>query len=349
MVRALEAGPERIPADDVAGQLRWLRLHRLLAVSPLLYRHGVISRQVDSLARELAAHKPAVSRAQLEEERRVFARLVDAGIPALALKGVRLAYTVYENPAQRARTDLDLLVAPRAIAQARSLIESLGYRPQFTIEGGTPKDQEAWLRDGADGQFMIDLHWKVRNHPCLKDRLGFEEQWEASIALPGLAEGARGHASGHALLNASMHWFDCIYADRYPVIWLLDKDLLWRDMDDAQREAVCALSIEKGLSALLGESLRLARELFDTPVADELIDELARAGRSRTPTRLIEMRNRRFRAPFFALSCEKGLHNKLRRLHQWVVPSAAHMRQRFPHGSRLGLLGLYWRRIRRRL
>ena len=349
MVRALEADSERIPANDLAEQLRWLRVHRLLAVSTLLRRRGLIARQVDFLARGLEERKPTVAADQLAEERRVFTALVAADLPVLALKGACLAYTIYSDPAQRPRSDVDILVASDALERTRSVIESLGYRPQFTIEGGSPKEQEAWLLDGADRQFMIDLHWKVRNHPCLKDRLTFREQWEASTAVPWLVDGARGHGNAHALLNASMHWFDCIYADRYPLIWLLDKDLLWRAMGAVQREAVCELAIDRGLSALLGESLRLTRAVFDTPADDELIDELMLAGRGRTPTRLIDMRNRRFRASLFALSCEKGAANKLRRLRQWVIPPPAHMRQRFPQGSRAGLVGLYWRRIRRRI
>lgn len=349
MVRTLTAGPEHIPADDVAAQLRWLRQHRLVALSGLLRQRGMISADVASLARGFETGNPTVGEAQMAEERRVFAALVAADVPALALKGARLAHTVYPDPAQRPRTDIDVLIAPDTLASARSVLGSLGYEPQFTIEGGSPKEQEAWLRSSPDGSFMIDLHWKLRNHPCLKDRFDFEEQWKASIPLPGLCEGARGHESGHALLNASMHWFDCIYADRYPLIWLLDKDLLWRSMNDSERRAVCRLADERGLAGLLAESLRLARAAFDTPVEDARLDELARAGRGRTPTRLVELRDRRFRAPLFALACEKGMQRKLRRLRQWVVPPAAHMRQRFPDGSRLGLVGLYWRRIRRRL
>jgi hypothetical protein len=332
-----------------AEQLRWLRLHRLTGVSGLLAQRGLISTDVDALARGLVARKPVVGAAQLAEERRVFAGLASAAVPALALKGARLAWTIYEHPAQRPRSDIDVLVPPEAVAQARTALEALDYRPLNPVAGGTPIEQEAWIHDGAHGRSMIDLHWKLRNHPCLRDRLGFDEQWAAAIALPGLCEGARGQSAGHTLLNASMHWFDSIHAERYPLIWLLDKDLLWRGMGEEDRRAVCELADARGLAGLLGESLRLTRAAFGTPIDDDVIEQLALAGRGRTPTRLIALRHRRLRAFWFALSCEQGLRDKLWRLRQSVFPPAEHMRRRFPGGSRLGLPGLYWQRIRRRL
>ncbi|WP_376696600.1 nucleotidyltransferase family protein [Wenzhouxiangella sp. EGI_FJ10305] len=349
MVRSLKAGPERIPAHDVAGQLRWLREHRLVALSGLLQQRGMISADVASLARGFEANKPTVGEAQMAEEKRVFAGLASAAVPALALKGARLAWSIYDHPAQRPRTDMDVLVAPKAVAQGRTALESLDYRPLNPVAGGTPIEQEAWIHDGAHGRSMVDLHWKLRNHPCLRDRLDFDEQWAEAIALPGLCEGARGQSAAHALLNASMHWFDSIHGERYPLVWLLDKDLLWRGMNEEEHGAVCELAGERGLAGLLAESLRLTRAAFATPIDDDVIDQLIRAGQGRTPTRLIALRHRRLRAFWFALWCEKGLRDKLWRLRQSVLPPAEHMRRRFPGGSRLGLPGLYWQRIRRRL
>lgn len=332
-----------------AEQLRWLRLHRLIGVSELLTRRGMIPADVGGLARELARQRPSVGAAQLAEERRVFSGLVSSGIPALALKGVRFAWTIYEHPEQRPRTDIDVLVHSEAVAKARAALTALGYRPLNPVAGGTPIEQEAWIHESSGELGMVDLHWKLRNHPCLRNRLTFDEQWATAIALPDLCEGAYGQSAVHTLLNASMHWFDSIYAERNPLVWLLDKDLLWREMSVVERNTACELACERGLSGLLAESLRMARAAFDTPVEDDQIEELARASHGRTPTRLIAVRDRPTKAFLFALACENGYRNRTRRIWRWLFPPSEHMRKRFPDGSRLGLTGLYWRRVRRRI
>ena len=133
------------------------------------------------------------------------------------------------------------------------------------------------------------------------------------------------------------------------MLWLLYKALLWRAMsDDASSQAV-ELAGERGLGGLLAESLTLTRAAFTTPIDDDVIETLKAAGRGRTPTRLIDVRNRRLGAQWFAVTCERGLKRKARRLRESLLPPAEHMRERFPDSSRLGLPGLYWRRIRQRL
>lgn len=127
-----------------------------------------------------------------------------------------LARTIYADPAQRPRTDLDVLVPPARVEQARTALEALGYRPMYAVAGGSPLEQEAWIRSHDGRQSMVDLHWKLRNHPCLRERFDFDEQWACAVAVPGLGEGARGQAPEHALINACMHWFDSIHAERYP-------------------------------------------------------------------------------------------------------------------------------------
>ena len=69
----MTAGQRDIPTHDVAGQLRWLKTHRLLGVAPPLRHRGLIAPEVEALAGELGTRKPTVGSRRLAEERRVFA------------------------------------------------------------------------------------------------------------------------------------------------------------------------------------------------------------------------------------------------------------------------------------
>lgn len=330
-------------------QLRWLGEQRLLGPVAILVERGLVPADIGGIAELWRERHPPVLVSQLVEERRVLAGLAKSEVPALALKGCLLGHAFYPEPDQRARADLDVLVAPDSVDDARSVLRGLGYRPMWDVAGGTPMDQESWLLGEGRTRRVVDLHWDLRNHPILRRRLGFQEQWEHSIDLDSVAPGVRGQCAVHALLSAAMHWFDDLFAGSKPLGWLLDIDLLWRALDDKGRESLWRLSIERELAGLVAECLRLAREAFGTPIDDHFLQTLRAAGQSQRPSVLIEVGENPYRAWWFAFHCEPKLSGKMHRLRHSLFPPAAHMRQRYPEGSRLGLAGLYWRRVSGRL
>lgn len=335
--------------DGPVGSLEFLGAHRLLPLARLLSERGQLPADIAALAEGVAQRRGRVGPSQLAQERRVLLGFVEAGVPALALKGTCLAHAVYPQPDRRWRRDLDILVDETAVDAARAVIRDLGYRPLWQVPGGTPIPQETWLLGPPERPWMIDLHWALRKHPVLRDRFGFDEQWAASVEMPGLAPGVRGHGLEHALLNAVMHWFDDVYSHDLPLVYLLDVDLIWRVLSDDRRREVLALAETRGLGGLLAAILRLARGVFATPVSAPALDQLTAGAQRRRPTRLLALDGRVYRAWWFAFINEPGWPAKWARVRHGLFPSPAHMRERFPEGSRLGLPGLYWRRIRRRM
>lgn len=119
------------------------------------------------------------------------------------------------------------------------------------------------------------MHWGLRDHPLLREVLSFEEQYGEAVELSSLAAGVWGQDHVHALLNSVMHWYDDLYEHRRPLIWLLDNDLLWRAMNESQREQTIALASERGVAGLLADVLERTRAVFETPVSDSTLAELA--------------------------------------------------------------------------
>ncbi|PKM21437.1 MAG: hypothetical protein CVV10_09375 [Gammaproteobacteria bacterium HGW-Gammaproteobacteria-14] len=331
--------------DHPARQLSWLAGHRLLGVSDLLVDRGLIEPWTADMIRPLANKSARVPAVQLAEERAVLTALMQAQVPALALKGCLLGYRVYPKPDQRMRGDLDVLVAVDRIAEARVILNSIGYEPEWQIAGGTPSTQESWIRDSEGISFYVDLHWDIRNHPALRAVLGFDEQWSAAVSLDTPEPGLKGQGNVHALINASMHWFDDLFPVTRPLGWLLDKDLLWRAMSDTERQYAVTLAIERGVAGLLAESLKMSRIVFDAPVSDDILEKLESAGRGQRATRLARTDLKPIRKWLFALRCEPGLCAKLVRIRESLLPPPAYMRERYPQGSRLGLVGLHWHRL----
>ena len=330
---------------DPARQVSWLAGHRLLGVSDLLLERGLIEPSMAAMIRPLANKRARVPAVQLAEEREVLNALMQAQVQALPLKGCLLGYRVYPEPDQRMRGDLDVLVATDRIAEARRVLTSIGYEPKWQVAGGTPSTQESWRRISDGISFHVDLHWDIRNHPALRGVLGFDEQWSAAVSMDSLGPGLKGQGNAHALINASMHWFDDLFLVERPLGWLLDKDLLWRAMSDNEREYAVTLAIERGVAGLLAESLEMTRIVFGTPVSDDVLVKLENAGRRQRATRLTRTDRHPIRKWLFTLKCEPGLQGKLVRIRESLLPSPEHMRERYPAGSRLGLPGLYWKRL----
>jgi len=337
-----------VPAHP-AEALEWLSANRLLSVTDLLRDRGLISGELAALSKPLGEKRALVSEAMLAHERRVVTAFAAAGIESLVLKGCLLAYSVYPDPRRRWRTDLDVLVAPPSIELARKALAGQRYRPIHSTPGGTPIRQETWFFDEGSGRQYVDMHWDLRDHPLLRNRFSFEEQYRASVALPALAPGARGQGSVHALLNSAMHWYDDLYEHQQPLAWLLDNDLLWRSMDEDQRREAVDLAVDRGIAGLLADVLERTRAVFETPISEGILAELAEAGRHEPATRLVEAGASRYRSFWLALRCEPGWGARFSRLRQSLLPPAAHMRERYREGSRFGLPGLYLRRIWKRI
>ncbi|MGY6629502.1 MAG: nucleotidyltransferase family protein [Wenzhouxiangella sp.] len=327
--------------------IEFLARHRLLGVASLLHERGLLSYSQAALASSVVRQRPVVTAAQIREEARVLTAFAGAGLPVLALKGCALAHSVYPAPDQRWRADLDILVSPDSVSQARDGLIQLGYRPMWTVAGGTPMDQESWLLGHGTHRRVIDLHWKLRNHPVLRDRLGFDEQWAASIELPSLGPGARGQGTVHALLNAVMHWFDDLYNQRRPLGWLLDIDLLWRLLDAQGQSELIRLAEERELAGLLAECLQRVTAVWATPIPPQTLAALQHAGRHQLPTRLIRAGRNPWRAYLFALRCEPDMGTRLRRLRHSLFPPTTYMRERYGVEG-LALLASYWYRLKAR-
>jgi hypothetical protein len=333
-----------IPGKNDAEKHAWLGRNRLWPVADLLLERGLISPALAAAAQTAARSHERSMAAQLDEERRVVSALSDAGAKVLVLKGALLAQTVYPRPESRFRGDLDLLTDPAQLSKVEHVLRELGYRRPMEVQSPMPMRQSLWARSEGRQTFSVDLHWDLRNHPALRARLEFQTLLQQAEALPGLGEGAMGMGRAHALINASMHYFND-YADERPCQWLLDKDLLWRAMAPDERAQSMQIAREHGLAGLLAESMARTRHLFDTPVTDSEIESLSAAGAGQWPTGLVRANEARWSAYWFALRSEPGLRRKLVRIRRGLVPPAGYMRQLYPDGSRFGLFGLYLRRL----
>ena len=88
-----------------------------------------------------------------------------AGVQFLLLKGPSLARLLYAEHEHRGYSDIDLLIAPDDLAEARRTLAGLGYgksSSQFGIDDVAGiQHSEQWGQRGETGPLWIDLHWSL--------------------------------------------------------------------------------------------------------------------------------------------------------------------------------------------
>jgi hypothetical protein len=150
-------------------RLASLRYHRL---TPWLYHeimqhHWEVYLPPEALA--TLRHDYALNfQATLRDEReisRVLQTIAGAGMEIIVLKGAELRYRLYNDPAVRLLSDLDLLVPPDAVRRIETLVLGLGYH--LYLEHQLRPDD--WIGVGNELTYnppsplglYLDLHWEI--------------------------------------------------------------------------------------------------------------------------------------------------------------------------------------------
>jgi hypothetical protein len=216
------------------------------------------------------------------EARRVLARLAEAGLPVLLLKGSALAYWAYPEPHLRHCVDVDLLFASRADAVAAAdLLAPDGYVVRQHFGDAASREFLCVRQRPGSPRVEFDMHWGLSGKPVFADRLAFEELMAGSMPLPALAPPARGLGPVHACLHACMHRMaDLSNGGGDRLKWLYDLHLLALSLDGAGWEGLRALAVDRGLAGVCVDGLTEAAAMFGTPLPDATLTALRSAGES---------------------------------------------------------------------
>jgi hypothetical protein len=163
-------------ADEWSRLLTFLQAHWII---PLLYR------KVGSLPQECRPPETItdemrqaflVSVVRSLHMERQLQEIIEAfrkrDVRVLVLRGPALAFSFYPDPAMRPSGDLDLLVLPEQVVQARDILESLGYKclaKRFEVARDFFREECFVHQENPGNKFPVDLHWvHWELHPFFK-------------------------------------------------------------------------------------------------------------------------------------------------------------------------------------
>ena len=155
----------------------------------------------------------------------------EKGVRVLVLRGPALAFSLYPDPAMRPGGDLDLLVMPEQVVQARGVLESLGYTC-LARRFEAAKDffrEECFVHQKNWGNtFPVDLHWvHWELHPFYKgsEKVAIEDLFQRSwkVETPTLAFETL-HPVDY-LIHSAIHLV-MIHKNEMRLSWIYDTALL---------------------------------------------------------------------------------------------------------------------------
>lgn len=187
-----------------------------------------------------------------------------ASVPLLPFKGPILSIQAYGDPGLRSYCDLDLLVQPKHLDEATSLLKENGFKPVSTA---------SWLQKSSwyissqkdvhfvdkTGRTVVELHWKLSGShfgmPKEMNRL-----WERleSISVAGVE-----------VPNLSFNdlvIYLCLHGSRHSwerFGWICDVFYLLTSRDHVDFDTVRSESRELGCERVVALGLKLVEEFFD--------------------------------------------------------------------------------------
>lgn len=278
-----------LTADDKEGALTLLG--QPLAwptIAQQASEHGVVPTMVRNLRQLAWPGVPGELRKELEAAERlnavrntllgrglqgILGRFAQAEVPAIPLKGVALAESLYGDITLRVCSDVDILVRRGSVGRALQLLEEIGFEPadRYAAYRGDVNRllrsnmEYGLLSPAASFRYLVELHWDIA------------WRWRAdSEMVDDLWAGARpGTVLGTHTWTLSPEWellYLAVHAARHrwsALKWLVDiheicvrGGLDWTGLEDRARRF--------GLERALYLSLGACRTLLGTPLPPKL-------------------------------------------------------------------------------
>ena len=207
------------------------------------------------------------------EQERLLNLLKSAGVPALPLKGTRLATQLYADLALRAQVDVDIYVSPERLPAALEALDADGYR-RLTAAGLPPKrlaatgdefTSECSLEKRAGPMpVLVELHWRILPLPPKELEPACEKG-----ALPAPVDFL------YLCLQAA--------ADRWGTLKALVDLAHWVRRQPPDWEKLAAAGERLGLARILGLTLHVLLDYFELAIPEAMLDRLDAAAAARLP------------------------------------------------------------------
>jgi Uncharacterised nucleotidyltransferase len=254
------------------------------ALIPLLYRNlgefcadlvpSAVLRQLESDNRVNAER----NRKNTAEMIRVLRKFKAANISAVPYKGPALAVMAHGDIELRKFWDLDIVVRPRDIIAAKSLLISLGYEwhpMQGQVTGrNESRNFRVWHEYSfiqPDTRAMVDLHWRI-TPSRFPFNVDLNQIWKHLAPARLLDEDIQTFPPEILLLFLCVHGSKDMWWKR--IGWICDIAELMASNPDLDWSYSFELAKKTGARRMLLLGLALAHELLQAPLPEQMVNRI---------------------------------------------------------------------------
>jgi hypothetical protein len=212
---------------------------------------------------------------------RILNALQESGIPALALKGVVLAHTVYSDPSLRPMSDIDLLVSPDKREDALRVVRTLGYDyPESMLAINrdhilrlAPNQEFARGLQLRGSRVFLEVHSQLEcSEPSFP--MPVQEFWSRSILVDLRGITARTLCPEDFLFHLCLH-LSRSHRFEKGLLPLVDLKLLLDSRSDWNWGSIGERSLRCGCATWMYLTLEVARDLVGATVPDSFFQALS--------------------------------------------------------------------------
>jgi hypothetical protein len=272
----------RVAAKTPVDWARFLRIvdrHRIWGLAREgLTRAGVAPpAEIDSA---LAAKVSAVSRRNLvlaAETSRLCRLFREATLPAVFVKGVTLSALAYGDIAIKHSRDIDILVSPARVMEARAVLERAGYALKHPLPALTESQLELLLRHGREWEFLreaggiaTELHWSLTYNGLLMR--------DVDVSCP-LAAVRVGDAEIPTFRIEELFVYLCVHGAQHAwfrMKWLADVAALLATIPSSDIEGLYRAAQRRGSGRCAAQALLLCARILGVELPAALRVELLR-------------------------------------------------------------------------
>jgi hypothetical protein len=286
--------------------------------------------------REIAAGARRATALELVRQREITAvldALAAAGIHPILLKGVPLAYTLYDAPSLRPYEDIDSLVGRADVEAIKRVMAPLGYA-EARLSGGELLfcQFQMMKRDALGIDHTFDFHWKISTQSLFAEALGYEELATHAAAVPALGPCARRAGFVHALLLACIHPA-MHHRNTTRTIWLYDTHVLASRLTAVDLDRFADLAVERRVAAICASQLAQSVARFHTPVPERIVARLQSRGSAEPSAAYLQPARRWHHELIENMRGHRQAADRVRLLREVLLPSPKYILDSYGLGT----------------
>lgn len=194
---------------------RYLKLarHQLcLAATYRLFKDLGLLTEMSERARRASQHGYMLSHARLmkkeAELQDILSAFASSGVEAIVLKGIPLSYLLYDDPGVRASMDIDILVPPSRVDEAKRIMMEKGYSLYTALRSVRDYEKHHFhyvFSRGDNLDSIVEIHWDIVYPDMVHFVADPNELFERAISVDTSCARMRTLGLPHAFWHMAVH------------------------------------------------------------------------------------------------------------------------------------------------